>query len=84
VTGKDEPRRARLHKAWQESTQPHEEIRATDAVAFFRSLGETAAEGKSPRYRSVRTREILDNCYYTHVTREVPRARGLRAPRKEE
>ncbi len=71
MTGKDGPRRHQIKKAYLDTTRPMQEIRSTDTVAFFRALGDTPVEGPAARYRSIRTREILDNCYYPHVTKEV-------------
>jgi len=79
MIGKDGPRRYQIRKAYLSSTQAMQEVRSTDTIAFFRYLAEPGAvprtleEGASNRVTATRAREILESCYYPHVTKEVRR-----------
>lgn len=73
MLGKDGPRRYQVHQAYLTSTRQMQEVRPTETVAFFRSLTETAGDCS----RSVRAREILESCYYPHITKEVRRPLDL-------
>ena len=74
VIGKDGPRRYQVRKAYLTSTLPMQEVRSDETVAFFREFGDvTSSEG---RVRAVKAREILENCYYPHVTKEARRTKG--------
>lgn len=76
MIGKDGPRRFQVRQAYLSSTSPMEEVRPTETVAFFRNLvdgGCALPEGASGRFRSVRACEILEKCYYPHITKEVRR-----------
>jgi hypothetical protein len=51
-----------------------QEVTTSETVAFFRGLGGVGSdEPASMRARSARAREILENCYYPHITKEARR-----------